>query len=259
MSDPRAHSRPDHSDPPDQSSPATRSAAQRLAAVRARIAAACAAADRDPAEITLIAVGKGMAAGRVAEILALGVTDLGENKAQEAATKAADVASLQPEPVARWHFIGQLQRNKARLVTEFASMVHSVDRPTLVVALDRAAAARRRPLEVLLQLDLDPEPDPTRGGVDPQDLAALADAVLRVEHLALRGVMTVAPQGVDARRAFDHLVGYSQVLQAIQPSATVISAGMSGDLEAAISAGATHVRVGTALFGARKLASEHRS
>ncbi len=259
MTDPRATSPPAPSSPPAQGDPPTQSAAQRLAGVRARIAAACAEADRDPAEITLIAVGKGIAAGRVAEILALGVTELGENKAQEAATKAADIASLQPEPAARWHFIGQLQRNKARIVTGFASMVHSVDRPALVVALDRAAAPRRQPLEVLLQLDLDPNPNPTRGGADPQDLAALADAVLGVEHLTLRGLMTVAPPGVDARRAFDRLVGYSQVLQAIQPSATVISAGMSGDLEAAISAGATHVRVGTALFGARKLASEHRS
>ncbi len=253
MTDSRAKS------PASSSGPPARGAAQRLAEVRDRIAAACSEADRDPAEITLIAVTKGIAAERVAEILALGVIELGENKAQEAATKAADFASLQPEPAARWHFIGQLQRNKARIVTGFASMVHSVDRPALVVALDRAAAPRRQPLEVLLQLDLDPESDPTRGGVDPRDLAALADAVLGVEHLTLRGLMTVAPPGVDARHVFDRLAGYSQVLQAIQPSATVISAGMSADLEAAISAGATHVRVGTALFGARKLASEYRT
>jgi len=229
---------------------------QRLADVCARIEAACAAAGRDPAELTLVAVGKGMAAHRVAEILALGVTDIGENKAQEAAGKAGEIASLRPDLTPRWHFIGQLQRNKARTVVEFASMVHSVDRPALVAALDRAAAQRGEPLDVLLQLDLDPEPDPTRGGVRPQDFLALADAASAVEHLSVRGVMTVAPQGADSRRCFERLVGFSLSLQAICPLATVISAGMSGDLEAAISVGATHVRVGTALFGGRKLASE---
>ncbi len=240
------------------SAAAPRTPEQRLADVRVRIDAACASAGRDPADVTLIAVGKGMPAERITEILALGVADIGENKAQEASDKAVQIAELAPDLTPRWHFIGQLQRNKARSVAGFASMVHSVDRLALVTALDRAAASRSQPLDVLLQLDLDPDPDPTRGGVDPPDLAALAEAVLGVEHLVLCGVMSVAPPGVDAREAFDRLVGYSQVLQAIQPSAHVVSAGMSGDLEAAISAGATHVRVGTALFGARKLASEHR-
>ncbi|MDQ3504955.1 MAG: YggS family pyridoxal phosphate-dependent enzyme [Actinomycetota bacterium] len=234
-------------------------AADRLAQVLARIEAACAAAGRRTDEITLIAVGKGIPAEQVTELLVLGVTDVGENKAQEAAAKAAEIASRRPELAARWHFIGQLQRNKAGSVAAFASMVHSVDRPALVAALDRSAARRERPLDVLLQLDLDPDPDPARGGVAPGDLAALADAVLGVEHLLLRGVMTVAPPGADARRSFDRLVEFSESLQVIAPSATVVSAGMSADLEAAISAGATHVRVGTALFGARKLASEHRT
>lgn len=232
---------------------------QRLAEVRARIAAACGQAGRDPDEITLIAVGKGMLAERIAEIVALGVLDVGENKAQEAAGKATALATTRPELSPRWHFVGQLQRNKAPAVAAFASMVHSVDRPALVLALDRAAGRRAEPLDVLLQLDLDPDPDPTRGGANPQELEALAHAVLGAEHLVLRGVMTVAPPRADARRCFERLVGYSASLQAIQPSASVVSAGMSGDLEAAISAGATHVRVGTALFGARKLASEHQS
>lgn len=226
--------------------------------MRARIEAACAAAGRRPEDITLIAVGKGMPAERVAEFLLLGVADVGENKAQEATAKAAEIASSRPELVTRWHFIGQLQRNKVSTVAAFASMVHSVDRPALVAALDRAAARRERALDVLLQLDLDPDPDPARGGVAPNDFAALADAVLDVEHLVLRGVMTVAPPG-GARRSFDRLVRFSESLQALQPSATVVSAGMSADIEAAISAGATHLRVGTALFGDRKLASEHRT
>ncbi len=241
------------------SEPQGSSAAQRLEALRARIVAACAEAGRDPREITVVAVSKGVPAQRVAEMLALGVADLGENKAQEAAAKAAEVSAMAPTLVPRWHFIGQLQRNKARSVAEFASMVHSVDREGLVTALDRACAQRMDPLDVLVQLDLDPDPDPNRGGARPEDLSALAEAILGADHLRLRGVMTVAPPHSDARTSFDRLVGYSASLQAIQPSATVISAGMSDDLEAAISAGATHVRVGTALFGARKLASEHRT
>ncbi|CAN5405984.1 YggS family pyridoxal phosphate-dependent enzyme [soil metagenome] len=237
----------------------TGSATQRLAQVRARIDRACVQAGRDPDEITLVAVGKGIPAERVAELVALGVDDVGENKAQEAVAKAAQIASSRPDLAPRWHFIGQLQRNKARAVAAFASMVHSVDRPALALALDSAAGHRTQPLDVLLQIDLDPEPAPGRGGVAAQDFAALVEAVLGTEHLVLRGVMTVAPAGADARRCFDRLIGYSESLQAVQPSATVISAGMSSDLEAAISAGATHVRVGTALFGARKLASEHRT
>jgi len=231
----------------------------RLAQVRARIGAACDLAGRDPAEITLIAVSKGVATRQVTDVLDLGVLDIGENKVQEAVAKAAEISATTAGETPRWHFIGQLQRNKARAVAGFAAMVHSVDRPALVTALDRAAEQHSRTLDVLLQIDLDPDPDPARGGVRPADLAALVDAVLAADQLNLRGVMTVAAPGVEARKSFDSLVGYSESLQAIQPSATIISAGMSGDLEAAISAGATHVRVGTALFGARKLASEHQT
>lgn len=227
--------------------------------VRARIEAACAMAGRDPADVTLVAVSKGVAAAQVTEMLELGVVDIGENKVQEAVAKAAEISATTTGRTPRWHFIGQLQRNKARAVADFAAMVHSVDRQALVTALDRAAEQRSQPLDVLLQIDLDPDPDPARGGVRPADLAALVDLVLAAQHLNLRGVMTVAPPAVDPRSSFDRLVSYSQSLQAIQPMATVVSAGMSGDLEAAISAGATHVRVGTALFGARKLASEHQT
>ena len=231
----------------------------RLAEVRARIGTACDLAGRDPAEITLIAVSKGVATRQVRDVLDLGVLDIGENKVQEAVAKAAEIAATTAGETARWHFVGQLQRNKARAVAGFAAMVHSVDRLALVTALDRAVEHHSRTLDVLLQIDLDPHPDPSRGGVRPADLPALIDAVLAAERLHLRGVMTVAPPDVEARKSFDSLVGYSESLQAIQPSATIISAGMSGDLEAAIWAGATHVRVGTALFGARKLASEHRT
>jgi len=230
-----------------------------LAQVRFRIEAACVLAGRDPADITLVAVCKGVDIGNMTQLLDLGVVDLGENKVQEATAKAAEIAATSNAKTPRWHFVGQLQRNKARAVAGFASMVHSVDRQALVAALDRAAEQRSQPLDVLLQIALDPAPDPTRGGVRPADLPRLIEAVLVAEHLNLCGVMTVAPPSEDPRTSFDSLAGYSRSLQAIQPSATVISAGMSGDLEAAISAGATHVRVGTALFGARKLASEHQT
>ncbi len=234
-------------------------AEQRVNDVRGRIASACTAAGRDPAEITLVGVSKGVPADRVAEILTLGVVDLGENKAQEGAAKAAQIAEWGMDPAPRWHFVGQLQRNKARTVVGFASMVHSVDRLVLVSTLDSVARQQGTTLDVLIQIDLDGQDHPARGGVGPPDLSAVTEAVLASDHLVLCGVMAVAPTEADPRPAFDRLIGYSTSLQRIQPSATVVSAGMSGDLEAAISAGATHVRVGTALFGARKLASEYQT
>lgn len=201
-------------------------------------------------------MSKGFSAAAVAEVLTLGVRDVGENKAQEASAKASEIADLVPELVPRWHFIGQLQRNKARLVAGFATMVHSVDRLALIAALDRGAADRDVALDVLLQIDLDERPAPGRGGVSAADLRPLAEAAVSAPHLNLRGVMAVPPQGADPGAAFARLAASSEALQAIAPSATLISGGMSADLEQAISAGATHVRVGTALFGARKLASD---
>lgn len=233
----------------------TSQVAARLAAVRERISAAASSAGRDPAQLTLIAVTKTWPATDVAALYALGIRDVGENRDQEAAAKVDDVerllgAALGQDPL-RWHFIGQLQRNKARSVAAYAAMVHSVDRPPLVRALDTAAAATGRPLEVCLQVDLDESPQAGRGGAAPADIPGLAELVARSESLSLAGVMAVAPLGKPARPAFSRLRQVSERLREDHPTALVISAGMSGDLEDAIAEGATHLRVGSALLGQR--------
>lgn len=218
-----------------------------LAEVRERIAAAAVAARREPADVTLVVVTKTWPAADVAVLARLGVTDVAENRDQEARPKHDELAGLG----LRWHFVGQLQRNKARSVAAYADVVQSVDRPELVVALDRAAAGHGRTLEVLVQVDLADPPQPHRGGVVPGDVPALADLVAASPALRLGGVMAVAPLGADPAPAFDRLRAVSLDLRRAHPGATVISAGMSDDLEAAVAAGATHVRVGTAVLGGR--------
>ncbi|HSV64320.1 MAG TPA: YggS family pyridoxal phosphate-dependent enzyme [Mycobacteriales bacterium] len=222
--------------------------AANLAAVRHRIAAACAAAGRTPAEVVLITVTKTFPAADVRLLAGLGLSEFGESRDAEARAKAAELAGL---PI-RWHFVGQVQTNKAGSVARYADVVHSVDRPELVTALDRGAAAHRdRPLDVLLQVSLDSAPAAGRGGADPAAVPALADRVEAAKHLGLAGLMAVAPLGADPGPAFARLAELAAALRADHPAATVLSAGMSGDLEAAVRHGATHVRVGTALLGGR--------
>jgi PLP dependent protein len=220
-----------------------------LAAVRARVAAACAAAGRDVSEITLIAVTKTRPAQDVVALVGLGLTDFGENRDQEAAPKAAAVAEATPAPV-RWHFIGQLQTNKAPSVVRYASVVHSVDRVRLVRALGSASrAAAAAPVTCLVQVSLDG--DPSRGGALISQLPEIATAIEATDGLALGGVMAVAPLGVAPETAFASLRAISDTAREISPAATIISAGMTGDLEAAVQNGATHLRIGTALLGNR--------
>lgn len=233
--------------PPPAADPRTSQLAANLAAVRARIAAAARAAGRDPGEVTLVAVTKTYPAADVVRLAGLGVLDIGENKDQEAAPKAAEVARA-GAPV-RWHFVGRLQRNKCRSVVRYADLVHSVDSVRLATALGAAAQRRDRPLEVLIQVSVDA--DPTRGGVVPDQLASLADAVAGQPALRLRGVMAIAPLSWEPARAFGVLAGLAAGLRADHPAATIVSAGMSSDLEAALANGATHVRIGTALLGER--------
>jgi pyridoxal phosphate enzyme (YggS family) len=221
--------------------------AANLALVRSRIAAACAAAGRDPAEVTLVAVTKTYPAADVLRLAALGVLDIGENRDQEAAPKAAEVAAAGAE--VRWHFVGQLQRNKARSVARYAHLVHSVDRLSLLEALAKAAEERDTPLGVLIQVNLDG--DPARGGALPVEVPALADVVAARASLALRGVMAVAPLDRPAEPAFEVLAALAARISEAHPGATAISAGMSGDVESAIGYGATHVRIGSALLGKR--------
>ncbi|TAM88445.1 MAG: YggS family pyridoxal phosphate-dependent enzyme [Jatrophihabitans sp.] len=220
-----------------------------LAALRGRIARACEQCGRDPQAVTLIAVTKTYPASDVVALASLGVADVGENRDQEASRKAADVAAAGVQ--VRWHLVGRLQTNKARSVASYAAAVHSVDRPELVEALARAAerAARSAPLDVFVQVSLDA--DPARGGALPALVPALADAVARSGALRLRGVMAVAPLDADPDRAFADLARTARQVREAHPGATAISAGMSGDLDAALRHGATHVRVGTALLGRR--------
>ena len=217
----------------------------RLASVDAAIADAAREAGRDPAALTRIVVTKFHPASLVRELVVLGVRDVGENRHQEAEAKAAEVA----DPELRWHFIGQLQRNKARAVRSYAASVHSVDRPSLADALDRAGDGESR-LDVFLELNLTLDPD--RGGIDPVHVESLVEHVLALPSLRLRGVMAVASLGAEPRAEFARVRAASERVRALAPDATAISAGMSGDFREAILEGATHLRIGTAITGKRE-------
>lgn len=190
---------------------------------------------------TRIVVTKFHPASLVRELAALGVRDVGENRHQEAAAKAAEVA----DPRLAWHFVGQLQSNKAKAVRAYAATVHSVDRASLV----RALAGDDGELGVFLEIGLSDEPG--RGGVAPAEAESLAEAVLAASGLRLLGVMGVAPLGAEPRPAFARLRAVSERVRALDPGATAISAGMSGDFREAILEGATHLRIGTAITGKR--------
>ena len=226
-----------------------------LVAVERRLAEACAGAGRPRADVTLIAVTKTFPASDVALLADLGLREVAENKDQEAKVKHAELSALG----LRWHFVGQLQRNKARSVVRYADVVHSVDRPELVEALGTAAGRlREHPLDVLLQIDLSEAAEGSpghggaaRGGVRPDELGRLADAVEVQPALRLRGLMAVAPLDADPESAFARLAQVASGLVKTYPEAGWVSAGMSADLEAAIRNGATHVRVGSALLGKR--------
>ncbi|MFI7483095.1 YggS family pyridoxal phosphate-dependent enzyme [Kocuria sp. M1R5S2] len=227
--------------------------------VRARIAAA--AAGRP--EPVLIAVTKYFPAADVARLHRLGVRDVGENRDQEAAAKAREVGDLVDGPLT-WHFVGQLQSNKARSVVRYASWVHSVDRPSLVTALGKAVGRHREAvaagdvapgpcaeddLTCLVQVSLDAAE--RRGGAAPEDVVRIAEQIAGTEGLRAGGVMAVAPLGAPPGPAFDRLREVSEQLRRAVPGATAVSAGMSHDLEEAVARGATHVRVGSGVLGPR--------
>jgi pyridoxal phosphate enzyme (YggS family) len=230
-----------------------------LGEVRARIATACRAAGRPEDAVRLIAVTKTFPAEDAALLTDLGVTDLGENREQEASPKTADLRELRPDATVRWHMLGRLQRNKARAVARWAAEIQSVDSDRLVDALDKAvrtardAGDRTTDLDVLIQVSIDG--DPTRGGAQLDTLMPLADHVARSGELRLRGLMAVAPLTITPDEAFGRLSETADRLREDHPEAVEISAGMTGDLETAITHGSTCVRVGTALLGTRGLAS----
>lgn len=216
-----------------------------LAATRSRIAAACDAAGRSPDEVTLIVVTKFFPPADVRLLHELGVRHVGENRHPEARDKKEACADLDLV----WHYIGSLQSNKAAAVASYADVVHSVDREKLVAPL----AGAGRGLDVLLQVDLYPEPKPGRGGARPDEIGRLAERVIEEDRLRLKGVMAVAPLGAGPAEAFARLASVAADVRRLDPTATWISAGMSGDLEQAVGAGATHVRVGSAVLGSRPL------
>jgi hypothetical protein len=217
-----------------------------LAGIRSRIAAACEAAGRASGDVSLIAITKTFPASDVRLLYELGVLDVGENRDQEAAPKAAQCADLAG---LTWHFVGRLQTNKSASVVSYAHVVHSVDRPRLARALGAQARRAGRVVSCLVQVSLDG--DPARGGAVAAGVPAVARAVAAEEGLVLAGVMAVAPLGMPATAAFAGLPEISAQVRAVRPEAAMISAGMSGDLEEAIAIGATHVRIGTALLGGR--------
>ncbi len=238
-----------------------RELAANLAQVRQRIVAACAAAGRPVDEVSLIAITKTFPASDVVLLAELGVTDVGENRDQEAAAKVADVATPSYSNAGysnasdlRWHFVGALQTNKCPSVVRYASLVHSVDRLRLVEALGRAAQQAVAPHTVrcLVQVDLDETNRPGRAGARQEEVAAIADAIAGDSHLELAGVMAVAPLHADPASAFRKLAAVADSVRQRHPAARVISAGMSGDLEQAVANGATHLRVGSALLGTRR-------
>ncbi|CAL2061203.1 MULTISPECIES: YggS family pyridoxal phosphate-dependent enzyme [Streptomyces] len=227
--------------------------AENLANVEERIARACATAGRRREEVTLIVVTKTYPASDVRILSELGVRHVAENRDQDAAPKAAACADL---PL-KWHFVGQLQTNKVRSVVGYADVVQSIDRARLVTALSKEAVRAGREVGCLIQvaLDADASGRGERGGVAPGGIEELADLVAGSPGLRLDGLMTVAPlTGEYAGReqaAFERLMDLSTDLRRAHPAATMVSAGMSADLEQAVAAGATHVRVGTAVLGVR--------
>jgi hypothetical protein len=224
--------------------------AARLAALRERIAAAARRAGRDPGEITLVGVSKRVPAERVAAAVAAGLRDVGESFVQEARAKIPEVAARVAERP-RWHLVGRLQRNKARDAAALFDWVHGVDREDLARELDRRAAQAGRTLAVLLQVNLSGEAQ--KGGAAPDAVPGLLAAC---RALAVRGLMTVPATAEDpeaARPAFARLRALRDALRAAPGGDGLVhlSMGMSHDFEVAVEEGATMVRVGTALFGAR--------
>ncbi|MFI6869592.1 YggS family pyridoxal phosphate-dependent enzyme [Nocardia sp. NPDC050406] len=227
-----------------------------LTALLDRIDAACRASGRSTDSVRLLPVTKFHPASDIEILYGLGRREFGESREQEASAKVAQLSHLTH---VRWEFIGRLQRNKAKHVARWANTVYSVDSDRLAAALDTAVTAaleageRGTPLRVLLQVSLDA--DPTRGGVTPDDLPALADAVASSASLQLGGLMAIPPLGADPEPEFARLARLHERILTEHPQASELSAGMSNDLEAAIRHGSTCVRVGTALMGARPITS----
>jgi pyridoxal phosphate enzyme (YggS family) len=218
---------------------------ERLAAVRARIAGACGRAGRDPAEVTLVAVTKTWPAGTVLAALAAGLTDFGENRVQEGVAKAAEVAiRCGVAPVPRWHLVGHLQTNKVRAALGTFAILHTVDSERLLRAIDAAAS---QPVPVMIEVNIAAEP--TKFGIAPEQLPGLLDAARGLPNVEVRGLMTVAPRVPEPEQARPAFRALRELAR--RHGLKELSMGMTEDFEVAIEEGATHIRVGRALFGER--------
>ncbi len=225
--------------------------AQNLALVKDEIAQAATLANRSPDEVTLVVVTKTFPPEDILALAQLGVRDIGESRDQEAKSKFEVLSTRLPADM-RWHFIGQLQTNKARSVANYADVVHSVDRASLVAALAKGARNAGREITALAQIDLAVDAsDANRGGISPGSATELAQQIEGSEGLRLGGVMGVAPLSESAGASFARLALVAEQVRASYPQARVISAGMSEDMNEAIAAGATHVRIGSKVLGFR--------
>ncbi len=222
--------------------------AERYAEVQQRIDSKLRTVGRSRSEVTLVVISKNHPSDLVRDLYALGQTDFGENRDQEAAPKAASVADLTR---ARWHFVGQLQTNKVKSVLNYADVLHSLDRDSLLDEVSKQTQRLERKLDVFIQLNL--TDDPGRGGIRPSDLEIFAQNVLEQRNLILRGVMGVAALDRDPKWDFETILEASMRLRELDSGATAISAGMSHDFEVALEFGATHLRIGTAITGNRNL------
>jgi pyridoxal phosphate enzyme (YggS family) len=222
--------------------------AQRYNQIVEQVASAASASGRSSKDITLVVVTKNHPPQLVFDLIALGARDFGENRDQEAAPKAKEVLAASSETM-RWHFIGQLQTNKVRSVLDYADLIHSLDRESLLTELQKRTAERTNPLGVFIQVNLTEDPD--RGGVRVNELEPFATKVLESKGLRLEGLMGVGGLDKDPAIEFERLAGLSIQLQKIAPEAKGLSMGMSSDFEVAIGFGATHLRIGTAITGKR--------
>jgi pyridoxal phosphate enzyme (YggS family) len=226
--------------------------AERLQAIQQRIDGATKAASRSRSEIELVIVTKNHGFELALELLALGENQFGENRDQEASAKANQVSqSLTPGDLApTWHFVGQLQTNKVKSMLTYSSVLHSLDRLSLLKELEKQLVKTpEATLDAFIELNL--TDDPNRGGIEPKNLLEFAEQVLKVSQIRLMGVMGVAGLGVEPAVDFATILSSSEKLQSISASSKYISAGMSGDFETAIGFGATHLRIGTAITGNR--------
>ena len=219
---------------------------QNLDEINSRIQNACTAAGRDSSEVTLIAVSKTWPAADIRLLHELGIRDFGESRDQEAFEKVAALADLE----IKWHFIGQVQSNKLNHIAQYAHYVHALDRAKAITGLNEAAAKHNRQINALLQISLDG--DISRGGVAIESAMELSGLISSLPSLDFAGVMAVAPLNMEPDMAFSRLNQVANEIRTKYPTAKMVSAGMSNDLESAVNNGATHLRIGSALLGNRE-------